>query len=156
MSVGQKCGKCARRIRLTVHGLPADRVWYLVLAQAYLEQGRAQGDRAWCRGVVVTKGWKARTDKKRAVYRDVKELSVEEGVREYDIGRHSLYCHYPREVREVVHILEPTEGRMGVFLDRPGLEGQLPKAAAAAIQVHGVGEETESIIDKVVYGAASH
>ena len=25
--VGQKCGESARMIRLTVHGLPADRVW---------------------------------------------------------------------------------------------------------------------------------
>ena len=50
--VGHKCGESARRIRLTVHGLPADRVWYLVLVQAYLEQGRAKGDRAWCHGVV--------------------------------------------------------------------------------------------------------
>ena len=35
--VGHKCEESARRIRLTVHGLPADRVWYLVLVQAYLE-----------------------------------------------------------------------------------------------------------------------
>ena len=41
--VGHKCGESARRIRLTVHGLPGDRVWYLVLVQAYLEQGRASG-----------------------------------------------------------------------------------------------------------------
>ena len=54
--VGHKCGEAARRIRLTVHGLPADRVWYLVLVQAYLEQGRAKGDRTCCHGVVVTKG----------------------------------------------------------------------------------------------------
>ena len=50
--VGHKCGESARRIRLTVHGLPADRVGYLVLVQAYLEQGSAKGDRAWCHGVV--------------------------------------------------------------------------------------------------------
>ena len=48
MPVSHSCGECARRIRLTVHGLPADRVWYLVLVQVYLEQGRARGDRAWC------------------------------------------------------------------------------------------------------------
>ena len=54
--VGHKCGESARRITLTVHGLPALRVWYLALMQAYLEQGRAKGDRAWCFGVVVTKG----------------------------------------------------------------------------------------------------
>ena len=70
--VGDKCGESARRIRLTVHGLPADRVWYLVLVQAYLEQGRAKGDRPWCHDVVVTKGWKARRDNKWAVYRGVR------------------------------------------------------------------------------------
>ena len=37
--VGHKCGERARRIRLTVHGLPADKVWYRVQVQAYLEQG---------------------------------------------------------------------------------------------------------------------
>ena len=106
--VGHKCGESARRIRLRVHGLPADRVWYLVLVQAYLEQGRAKGDRAWCHGVVVTKGWKARTENKWAVYRGVRELSIGDGVREYGIGRHKVYCHYPREV---VRILEPTRER---------------------------------------------
>ena len=70
--VGHKCRESARRIR----------VWYLVLVQAYLEQGRAKGDRAWCHGVVVTKGWKARTDNKWAVYRGVRELSTGDGVRE--------------------------------------------------------------------------
>ena len=89
--VGHKCGESARRIRLTVHGLPADRVWYLVLVQAYLEQGRAKGDRAWCHGLVVTKGPRARTDSKYAVYRGVRELSIEDGVREYGIGRHRVY-----------------------------------------------------------------
>ena len=151
--VGHKCGESARRIRLTVHGLPADRVWYLVLVQAYLEQGRAKGDRAWCHGVVVTNGWKARTDNKWAVHRGVKELSVEAGVREYDIGRHTVYCHYPRGV---VRIPEPTEGGVVVFPDGSGVEGQPPKAGAAVVQVKGVGQETESIVDKVVYGAASH
>ena len=99
--VGHKCGESARRIRLTVHGLPADRVWYLVLVQASLEQGTAKGDRAWCHGVVVTKGWRARTDNKWAVYRGVRELSNEDGVREYGIGRHRVYCHYPREVMRI-------------------------------------------------------
>ena len=65
--VGHRCGESARRIRLTGHGLPADRVWCLVLVQAYLDQGRVKGDRSWCHGSVVTKGWKARTDKKWAV-----------------------------------------------------------------------------------------
>ena len=32
--VGHRCGESARRIRLTVHRLPADRVWDLVLVQA--------------------------------------------------------------------------------------------------------------------------
>ena len=77
--VGHKCGDSARRIRLTVNALPADRVWYLVLVQAYLEQGRANRDRAWCHGVVVTKGWRTRTDNKWAVHRGVRELSISEG-----------------------------------------------------------------------------
>ena len=108
-----------------VHGLPADKVRYLVMVQAYLKQGRAKGHRAWCHGVVVTKGWKARTDNKWAVFRRVKELNVEDGVREYDIGRHRVYCHY---LREVVRIPEPTEDRVVVFLDKSGVEGQPPKA----------------------------
>ena len=91
--VGHTCGESVRWIRLMVHGLPADRVWYLVLVQAYLEQGKAKGDRAWCLGVVVTKGWKAKKDNKWAVYWGVKELSVDKTVRTYDIGLHTLYCH---------------------------------------------------------------
>ena len=70
--LGHKCGESARRIRLTVHRLPPSRVWYLFLVQAYLEQGRGKGERAWCRGVLVTKGWKARTDNKCEVYSGVK------------------------------------------------------------------------------------
>ena len=151
--VGHKCGESARRIRLTVHGLPADRVWYLVLVQAYLEQGRAKGDRAWCHGVVVTKGWKARTDNKWAVYGGVRELSIGDGVREYGIGRHKVYCHYPRVV---VRIPEPTEERVGLLLDRSGVEGQPPMAGAAAVRVRGVEQVTESVVEKMVYGAASH
>ena len=151
--VGHKYGESVRRIRLTVHGLPADRVWYLILVQAYLEQGRVKGDRAWCHAVVVTKGWKARTDNKWAVYRGVKELSVEDGVREYDIERHRVYCHYSREV---VRIPEPTEDRVVIVLDGSGVEGQPPKAGAAAIRVTGVRQETESEVDNMVYGAACH
>ena len=151
--VGHKCGESARRIRLTVHGLPADRVWYLVLVQAYLEQGRAKGDRAWCHGVVVTKGWKARTDNKWAVYRGVRELSIGDGVREYGIGKQKVYCHYPREV---VRIPEPTKERVVLFLDGSGVEGQPPMAGAAAVRVKGLGQVTESVVEKVVYGAASH
>ena len=150
--VGHNCGESARRIRLRVHGLPADRVWYLVLVQAYLDQGRAKGGRAWYHGMVVTKGWKARTDNKWAVYRGVTELSIGDGVREYGIGRHKVYCHYPREV---VRILEPTEERVVLFLDRSGVEGQPPKAGAAAVRVRWVGQVTESVVEKVVYGAAS-
>ena len=142
VAVDHKCWKSARRIRLTVHGLPADKVWYLVLVQVYLEQGRGKGDRALCHGVVVGKGWKARTDNKWAVYQGKKELSVEDGVREYDIGRHRVYCHHPREVV--------------VFLDGSGPEGQPPKGGAAAIRVKGVGQETERKVDRMVYGAASH
>ena len=43
-----------------------------------------------------------------------------------------------------------------VFLDGSGVEGQPPKAGAAAVQVKGVGQETELIVEKVVYEAASH
>ena len=102
--VGHTCGESVRQIRLTVHGLPADRVWYPVLVQAYLEHGRAKGDRAWCHGVVVTNGWKARTDNKWALYRGVKEVGVHERVRTYGIGLHTVYCHDPREM---VRIPEP-------------------------------------------------
>ena len=76
--VGHNCGESAWRIGLTGWGLPGDRVWYLVLVQAYPEQGRAKGDRALCQGVVVTTGLKARTDNKWAVYRGVRELSIED------------------------------------------------------------------------------
>ena len=151
--VSHKCGESARRIRRTVHRLTADRVWYLVLVQAYLEQGRAKGDRAWCHGVVVMKGWKARMDNEWAVYRGVRELSIEDGVRQYGIGRHRVYCHYQREV---VRIPEPTEDSVVLFLDGSGLEGQPPKAGAAAVRIKGVGQETESVVERMVYGAASH
>ena len=151
--VGHKCRESARRIRLTVHGLPADRVWYLVLVQAYLEQGRVKGDRAWCHGVVVTKGWRARTDNKWAVYRGVREPSIEDGVREYGIRRHRVYCHSPREV---VRIPEPTEERVLLFPDGSGVEGQPPMAGAAALRVKVVGQVTESVVEKMVYGAVSH
>ena len=151
--VGEKCGERARRIRLPVHGLPADRVWYLVLVQAYLEQGRAKGNKACCPRVVVTKGWKARTENKWVVYRGVRELSIGDGVREYGIGRHTVYCHYPREV---VRIPEPTENRVVIFLDGSGMEGQPPKAEEPAVRVKRVGQETESVVERMVYGAASH
>ena len=151
--VGHKCGESARRIRLTVHGLPADRVWYVVLVQAYVEQGRAKGDRAWCHGLVLTRGWKARTNNKWAVYRGVRERSVEDGVREYSIGRHRVYCH---NARGVVRIPEPTKNQVEIVPDRSRVEGQPPKAGAAAIRVKGVGQKTESMVDKMVYGAASH
>ena len=134
--VGHTCGESAPRITLTVHGLPADRVRYLVLVQAYLEQGRAKGDRAWCHRVVVTNGWKARTDNKWVVYWGVKELSIDERLRTYDIGLHTVYCQYPREM---VRILEPEDGRVVVFLDGSGVEGRPPKARVAAVQVKGVG-----------------
>ena len=108
---------------------------------------------AWCDREVVTKGWKTRTDNKCAVYRGVRELSVEDGVRGYGIRRHRVYCHYPREV---VRIPEPTEDRMVILLDGFGVEGQPPKVEAAAIRVNGVRQETESAVAKMVYGAASH
>ena len=151
--VGHECGESARRIRLTVHWLPADRVWYLVLVQAYLEQGRLKGDRAWCHRVVVTKGWKARTDNKWAVYRGVRELGIGDGVREYGIGKHKVYCHY---LREVVRIPEPRKDRVVLFQDGSGVEGRPPMAGAAAVRVKGVGQVTESVVEKMVYGAASH
>ena len=90
--VRHTCGESARRIRMRVHELPADRVWYLVLIQAYLEQGTAKGDRAWCHGVVVTNGWKARADNKWAVYRNVKEIRVDERV-SYGSHRHTPSSH---------------------------------------------------------------
>ena len=133
-----------------MHWSPADRVWYLVLVQAYLEQGRAKGDRPWCHGVVLTNGCKPQTDNKWAVYRGVKELSVDERVRTYDIGLHTVYCHYPRGV---AGIPEPKEGRV---VRRSGVEGEPPQAGAAAVQVKGVGKKTEVIVDKVVYRATSH
>ena len=138
---------------LRVHELPADRVWYLVLIQAYLEQGTAKGDSACCQGVVVMNGLKARADNKWAVYRGVKEIRVDERVRKYDILLHTLYCHYPREV---VRIPEPKDGRMVVYSDGSVVEGQPRKAGAAAVQVKGVGQEKEVIVHKVVYGAAFH
>ena len=52
----------------------------------------------------MTKGWKARTDDKWAVHRDVKEISVHAWVRAYGIGPHTVYCHYPKEL---VRIPEP-------------------------------------------------
>ena len=99
------------------------------------------------------KGWKARTDNKWAVYRGVKETSVVASVRTYDIGAYTVYCHYPREV---VRIPETKDCRVLVFLDASGLGRKPPKAGAAAVQVKGVGKETEVIIDKVMYGAVSH
>ena len=40
-------------------------------------------------------------------------------MREYGIGRHRVYCHYPREV---VRIPEPTEDRPVIFLHGSGVE----------------------------------
>ena len=91
-------------------------------------------------------------DNKWAVYGGVRELRIEDGVREYDIRRHRVYCHYPREV---VRIPEPTEERVVLFLDGSGVEGQPPMAGAAAVRVKGVGHVTESVVEKMVYGAAS-
>jgi len=62
-----------------------------------------------------------------------------------------VYCHYPREV---VRIPEPREDRVVIFLDGSGVEGQPPKAGAAAVRVKGVGQETESVVDKMVYRAS--
>ena len=57
---------------------------------------------------------------------------------------------------EVVRIPEPTEERLVLFLDGSGVEGQPPMAGAAAVRVKGVGQVTESLVQKMVYGAASH
>ena len=58
--------------------------------------------------------------------------------------------------REVVRIPEPTEERVVLFLDGSEVEGQPPKAGAAAVRVRGVGQVMESVVEKMVYGAASH
>ena len=87
------------------------------------------------------------------VYRGVRELSIGDGVREYGIGKHKVYCHYPREV---VRILEPTKERVVLFLDGSGVEGQPPMEGAAVVRVKGVGQVPESVVEKMVYGAASH
>ena len=86
--------------------------------------------------MVVTKGWKARTDHRWAVYRGLRELSIEDDVREYGIGRHRVYCHYPREV---VRMPEPMEDTVVIFLDGSGVEGRPPKAGAEAVWVKGGG-----------------
>ena len=64
-----------------------------------------------------------------------------------------MYCHYPREV---VRIPEPTVERVMLFLDGSGVEGQPPMVGTAAVRVKGVGQVTESVVEKMVYGAASH
>ena len=68
------------------------------------------------------------------------------------ICAHMVYCHYPREV---VHIPEVKDGRVVVILDKSGLEGQPLTGGAAGVQVTGLGQETEIIIEKVVYGIKS-
>ena len=45
---------------------------------------------------------------------------------------------------------------MVIFLAGSGVEGQPPKAGAAAVRVKGVGQETESAVERMVYRAASH
>ena len=55
-----------------------------------------------------------------------------------------------------MRILEPTEERVVLFLDRSRVEGQPPMAGAAAVRVKGVGQVTESVVEKMVYRAASH
>ena len=64
-----------------------------------------------------------------------------------------MYSHYPREV---VRILEPMEEKVVLFLDRSWVERQPRMAGAAAVRVKGVGQVTESVVEKMVYGAASH
>ena len=60
---------------------------------------------------------------------------------------------YPREV---VRVPEPRDGRVVMFLDGSGVKGQPPKAGAAAVQVKGVGQETEVTVDRLVCRPASH
>ena len=43
-----------------------------------------------------------------------------------------------------------------LFLDGSEVEGQPPMAGAAAVRVKGVGQVTESVVEKMMYRAASH
>ena len=43
------------------------------------------------------------------------------------------------------------EERVVLFLDGSGVEGQPPMAGAAAVRVKGVGQVTESVVEKMVY-----
>ena len=45
---------------------------------------------------------------------------------------------------------------MVLFFDGPGVEGQPPMAGAGAVRVRGWGQVTDSVVEKMVYGAASH
>ena len=54
-----------------------------------------------------------------------KEGQTISGAGTYNIGLHTVYCYY---LREVLRIPEPKEGRVVLFLDGSGLEGQPPKA----------------------------
>ena len=74
-------------------------------------------------------------------------------MQKYDIAPHMVYCHHSREV---VRIPVPEVGRVVVLLDGSGVEGQPTKAGVAAVEVSGVGQETEVIVYKGVYGATSH
>ena len=55
-----------------------------------------------------------------------------------------------------MRIPEFTEERLVLFLDGSGVEGQPPMAGAAAVRVKQVGQVTESVVETMVYGAASH
>ena len=59
-------------------------------------------------------------------------------------------------MREVIRIPEPKDGSVVVFLDGSEEEGQPPMAGAAAVQVKGARQETQVILDKVLYRAATH
>ena len=56
---------------------------------------------------------------------------------------------------EVVCIPEPRKERVVLFLDGSGVEGQPPMAGTAAVRVKGERQVTESVLEKMVYGAAS-
>ena len=73
-------------------------------------------------------------------------------MREYGIRRHRVYCHYPMEV---MRIPDHTGDRVVIFLEWSGVYGQPRKAGAVAVRVRVVGQETESMVERIVYGAGS-
>ena len=66
----------------------------------------------------------------------------------------SSTCRDPRSTN--ARDRTPALDALVLFLDRSRPEGQPPMAGAAAVRVKGVGQVTESVVEKMVYGAASH